>query len=274
MGVMATRPVNPRYLLCDAQQSLLRQSDIDRKRKQGDGWGIGRFEDGKPKIIKSPRPMYREKAKVRRAGERASGSALIGHVRWASNPLKLKRSELIGAAHTQPFVHGRWIFAHNGTLYIPKEVAAHLGPWKKYIRGKNDSEVLFYWLMKYLRRPLTRPAAALRQSIRGIERIWEGCRKSYPIHPYPFHGLNWVLTDGKILLAFCYTDRRGFGKSKSLCDSRECYYRLHRRITPDGVVIASEPLDEEGGWEGFRHGELLVAQRKGKRIMTRKVQVL
>ena len=83
------------------------------------------------------------------------------------------------------------------------------GPWKKYIKGKNDSEVLFYWLLKHLQGSKN-PPQAIRQAIRGIHRIWETCKKSYPIHPYPYHGLTWVLTNGKILLAFCYTDPRGF----------------------------------------------------------------
>jgi predicted glutamine amidotransferase len=270
---MSSRTVDPCYLLTDATQSLLRQSDIDRKRKQGDGWGVVWFESGKPKIIKSQRPMFRDKAHVRRAGESARGRVLIGHVRWASNPLKLKRSELIGTVHTQPFVHGKWLFAHNGTLYIPKEVAAHLGSWKRYIRGKNDSEVLFYWLLKHLGQFKT-PAKAVQQSIRGIERLWKDCKKSYPIHPFPFHGLNWVLTDGKILYAFCYTDPSGFGKSKALCDSRGCYYQLHKRITPDTVTVASEPLDTKGGWEKFRHGELLVVKKSENRIISQKLKVL
>jgi predicted glutamine amidotransferase len=260
-------------LLWRSPQSLLRQSHIDRRRKQGDGWGVGWFDQGKPKIFKSPRAMYRESHLVHRAARRTKGKTLIAHVRWASNPLKLKRSDLIGLVHTQPFSHGRWIFAHNGTLYIPKEVAAALGAWKKHIKGKNDSEVLFYWLMKYLTR-IKNPAPAVRQSIQGIHRIWEGCKKSYPIHPYPYHGLNWVLSDGKILMAFCYTDPRGFGKSKALCSPRQRYYHLQRQITPDGVTVASEPLDLTAGWEGFRHGELLIVRRQKNGFRTRQVRIL
>jgi len=216
--------------------------------------------------------MYRDKKAVRQAAERVQGKTLVGHVRWASNPLKLRHSELIGQAHTQPFTHGQWLFAHNGTLYIPKEVAAELGPWKKYIKGKNDSEVLFYWLLKHFAR---RPApAAVRQAIRGIHRIWAGCKKSYPLHPYPYHGLNWVLTNGRVLYAFCYSDPRGFGKSKALCNRRECYYQLRYRMDTGSVLVASEPLDRAPGWKGFRHGELLICRPQGKRIISRRIKVL
>src|SRR5260221_14457878 len=101
-GVISTLSIDAPYLLCDAQQWLLRQSDVDHRRKQGDGWGVGWFEGSKPKIAKSPQPMYRDKARVRTAANRANGNILIGHVRWASNPLKLKRNELIGTIHSQP----------------------------------------------------------------------------------------------------------------------------------------------------------------------------
>ena len=56
-------------------------------------------------------------------------------------------------AHTQPFSFGRWLFAHNGTLFIPREVREALGPLGRPIKGNNDSEVLFYWLMKHCRHP-------------------------------------------------------------------------------------------------------------------------
>jgi predicted glutamine amidotransferase len=273
IGAISSTKIDAENLLFKSPTSLLRQSDIDRRRKQGDGWGVGWFERTKPKIFKSPRAMYRESKLVGRAARRAKGKTLIAHVRWASNPLKLKRTNLIGFAHTQPFTFGRWIFAHNGTLYIPKEVAAALGAWRKHIKGKNDSEVLFYWLMKNFAR-IKNPAQAVRESIQGIHRIWEGCKKSYPIHPYPYHGLNWVLSDGKTLMAFCYTDPRGFGKSKALCNSREPYYRLHRQFTRNGITIASEPLDATLGWQGFRHGELLIARSEKNGFQARQVKVL
>ncbi len=271
-GAISSTKMDATYLLVGAPQSLLVQSDIDKKHKQGDGWGIGWFASGHPHILKNPRPMFRDKPGVTRASKRASGNVLVGHVRWASNPLKLKRRELIGPVHTQPFVHGNWIFAHNGTLFIPREVAAELGSWKKFIEGKNDSEVLFYWLLKHGVQKGT--PQALRRALGGLHRIWAACRKSYPIHAHPYHGLNWVLTDGRILIAFCYTDPRGFGKSKALCDRKQCYYLLHRKVTGQEVLVASEPLDKQSGWEGFRHGELLVIRRRTTTIKTRTFKVL
>ena len=54
--------VDASYLIKEAPKSLLYQSRADRKHLQADGWGIGWFENGRPRIVKSPRPIYRDKA--------------------------------------------------------------------------------------------------------------------------------------------------------------------------------------------------------------------
>ena len=118
------------------------------------------------------------------------------------------------------------------------------------------------------------PKEAVRQAFKGMDHIWSACKKRYPIHPYPYHGLNWVLTNGNILYAFCYTDPKGFGKSKALCNTRECYYQLRKKITKNLVLVASEPLDKSEGWSHFRHGELLIVKRSRDRLVVQEVQVL
>jgi predicted glutamine amidotransferase len=268
-AAFSNHSVDAEFLLRTAPQSLLLQSRVDRKQPQGDGWGVGWFEGGKPTILKSPEPMYRDSARVIRAGRKARGSTLVGHVRWASNPLKLPKHELLGPAHTQPFSHGRWLFAHNGTLYIPREVAAELGPWRKYVKGRNDSEVLFYWLLKHLHGQRN-IKTAVKQAILGLDRVWDTCRRRYPIYKYAYHGVNWVLTDGSTLIAFCYVDPRGFDKAKALCASGQPYYQLQVHKSNERVVVASEPLDRQPGWKPMRHGELLVAKktRSGIRVQT------
>lgn len=264
LGVLSTKPVDAAAWLADAPQALLRQSAVDKKRRQGDGWGAGWFEKGRPHVLKSARPMYRDPATLRRAARYARGRTLVGHVRWASNPLKLPRKQLIGLPHSQPFRHGRWLFAHNGTLYIPKEVAAELGPWARYIKGNNDSEVLFYWLMKTLVQPAARDdrwATHLRKSFKQLDAIWKRCRARYPIYKYPYHGVNWILTNGELMLAFCFVDPRGFDQGRALCHRGQPYYQLQVQLKSDRMIIASEPLTLEKDWQPVKHGELLIARR-------------
>src|SRR5689334_13319868 len=102
-GCISSHKIDADWLLSKAPQSLLRQSDIDRKRKQGDGWGFGWFEKGGPKVFKSPKPMYEElrgwNLGIRKgksffkkglpfltSNPQSRPSCVIGHVRWASNP--------------------------------------------------------------------------------------------------------------------------------------------------------------------------------------------
>jgi len=262
----------------DAPQSLLYQSRVRRKEPQKDGWGVGWFERGRPRIYKSPRPIYKDLAsphpspigggRSKAAGEAETRIAgirshcLIGHVRWASNPLKLPASHLIGMAHTQPFSFGPWLFAHNGTLLIPKEVRAALGPLGRCVKGNNDSEVLFYWLMRH---EVHRSVSHIRRAVRGLNALWKKCRKKYPLYKHPFHGFNWVLTDGRTLIAMCYVNPGGFGKAKALIRRTEPYYQLRYKHDSSGWIVASEPLDRDPGWKSMRHGQILVTDgRRGR----------
>jgi predicted glutamine amidotransferase len=274
-GIISRAPIDPAYPVLNASQSLLLQSHVSPKSKQGDGWGIGWIESGQPRILKSPRPIYRDRARLRAAIHKPEGDILLGHVRWASNPLKLPRHELIGLAHTQPFQHGRWLFIHNGTLYIPREVKAKLGAWSRYVKGRNDSEVLFYWLLKTVVHGLGQSwPVKIRSSFRQLDRIWQSCKKRYPIYKHPYHGVNWVLTNGRVFLAFCYVDPRGFDKAKALCDPRQPYYQLQVKQDNNQVVVASEPLDNTPGWKPLGHGRLLVAEKNGSRIRTKILKVM
>ena len=47
-GTLSLDPVNAPFLAIDAPFSLLYQSQIVKKRMQGDGWGLGWFENGQP----------------------------------------------------------------------------------------------------------------------------------------------------------------------------------------------------------------------------------
>jgi predicted glutamine amidotransferase len=276
-GAISTRPVDVQDNLLYAPHSLFKQSNVDKKRKQGDGWGIGWFESGEPRIFKRPQALYRDKGRVTQAGRRAGGNVAVGHVRWASNPLKLPHGRLIGLVHTQPFQHGPWIFAHNGTLYLPREVKAQLGPWARWIRGNNDSEVLFYWLLKTVASASLSPrrwARRVRASLKTLNRIGKRHRASYPLYKFPYHGLNWVLTNGKMLAAFCFVDPRGFDKGKALGNRKQPYYQLQVKETPNSLTVASEPLDRSSHWHPMRHGQLLLAVPKAGRLIIKKERVL
>src|SRR5215831_7368718 len=81
--------------------SLLQLSTADRRRRQSDGWGVGWMTRNRPHILKSPGPIYREARKVSKDIQTVFSTTTAGHIRWASNPLKLPRKALIGIHHCQ-----------------------------------------------------------------------------------------------------------------------------------------------------------------------------
>src|SRR5579872_4887448 len=105
LGTLSMTRVDALAELCSAPQSLLHQSHVDKKRPQGDGWGVGWFEKSTAHIVKSAEPMYKNRRRVLKTARGIKTQCLLGHVRWASNPLKLPKRELIGIHHSQPFQH-------------------------------------------------------------------------------------------------------------------------------------------------------------------------
>ena len=262
--------------------SLRTLSMSDRRRLQSDGWGVGWIADQGPRVMKSAGAIYHEPARVTRAINAVFSRTTVGHIRRASNPLKLPKKALAGLPHSQPFTHGRWLFCHNGTLAIPREVKAALGPWKRFVKSKNDSEVLFYWLLKTVVASAdagtpggARPAehAAARPDLAAVP-----VRASRPALPHA-PGLNWVLTDGEQLFSFCYANPDGFRQGGALGHKKQPYFALQVRNTPDARArLTSLPLrkawDVDSRWKTLGHGTLLVVRRRKNVLLHRRSHIL
>ena len=78
IAAISKDPVNAAYFLKDAPRSLVFQSSVDKKRLQGDGWGIGWFEKNRPQIFKSPKALYRDSANVLKALRKTKGNISLG----------------------------------------------------------------------------------------------------------------------------------------------------------------------------------------------------
>lgn len=249
--------------LIEAPFSMLRLSDADRKRPQKDGWGIAWVDPaGRARIVKSPDPLYSEAVSARRAAGGACSTALLGHIRAASNPKGLAQARVMGLENTQPFGDGRWAFAHNGTLQIPDAVAARLGPLRRRLRGVNDSEVFFLQFLKFLGTERD-PAAALAACARETVEVWRRVRGRYPDKESAFTGLNAVAVSRDSLLALSlYPSPRG---PRSIGRGSQPWGTMSLRRTSDRVVVASEDLDG-GRWRRLPPGTLVWARRKGGRL--------
>lgn len=255
LGLLGNPSSTAERWLVESDRALLRQADISAEQLQSDGWGIawldaagnGRFEKGVG-CANSPE----ESKRFRSAAKRAKGPVILGHLRKASNPLNLSHERLIALENSQPFGSGSILFAHNGSIPYPREVRALLGPLESEVRGVNDSEVLFWLLMRHLEED-KEPLAAYAHAVRTLQSVWTERGGSAA---GPFTGLNVLLTRGTDeIWAFCLS--RG-DHGGALFDAARPYYEMAYWSDAKELLVASEPLDSRpSAWRSLPNGHYL-----------------
>lgn len=246
-GVIANREVGIEFSFFKARtpfKSLVQSNP--------DGWGIGYYEGGVPKVFKEDIEdvggieNYRfEKVKTVRS------KIIISHVRYATSGRKTSKD-----AH--PFEYGGWIFAHNGGI----DEECIMGYLKETYRNTRtsgtDSEVYFLLIM---------------QSIQERQNILDGIKEAIEIVKScgSYTGLNFIMSDGENLYAYRDASRRFDYYSlyylKRTPDrgqpfeyiSKETRQLLHSKnlLGEEAVLVCSERLTEEG-WQEIGIGSLVV----------------
>src|SRR5690349_15920378 len=102
-AVFSDAPVRLSWPLLGTSESLVSQSRVDPRRPQRDGWGVGWYDRSRLHVLKSAGFAAEERDRIRTLMSRRKSRVALAHVRAASNPMKLPRSEIIGRAHSQPF---------------------------------------------------------------------------------------------------------------------------------------------------------------------------
>ncbi len=230
-------------VLYDPPHSLLRQSWAPRQQRFGtvnaDGYGVGWYQpDIRPEPARFRRagPMWADRSLQSLAPMVRSG-ALVAAVRSATPPAPIEET---GAA---PFTDGRWLFSLNGVVAGDlTELRRRVSPRRQAgIQGSSDAEVLFALLLDGLDRvdrpdlvdgpggPVggVSPAAALDELIATVA-----------------GRLNMLLCDGTTIWATACGDSLWW-RSTGGCDP--------------GVLVASEPLDDDMGWVAVPDRSLLTA---------------
>lgn len=137
---------DPSVPLCSAENALRFQSH-----RHPHGWGIGWYVDGIPHVRRGLLPAHADDA-FAAAGREIRSAVVIAHVRDASvGP--------VSEANTHPFVHGRWLFAHNGTVArfkdhpeVREALLAEIDPdLRARLAGDTDSERCFHLFLTRLR---------------------------------------------------------------------------------------------------------------------------
>lgn len=240
-GFQAVQPTKVECSLVHAQDALMAQSREDSEGKShGHGWGVATYADALPHVDKQAWAAYHGEH-FRKSAARAYSKTVIAHVRRATvGPPCLD--------NTHPFVHGRWVFAHNGTLpnfdLVRDAMIESIDPLhRSKIKGDTDSEFIFRYLLTLWEHEPGRPLIDTLGL--GLERIIAWCRN---IDRGAKIGLNVLWSDGEHLLGsrfgrtLWYLERDGLHEC-GICGGSH----VHRPADQDyrAVEIASQPVTDE-----------------------------
>lgn len=245
----ANEPTRVECALVQAQNALITQSRGDQEGlTHGHGWGVADYPDGVPLVEKQAWAAYHGEHFEKKAA-RIYARTVVAHVRRAT----------VGSPsieNTHPFVHGRWIFAHNGTIPgfddLRSRFLEAMDPLHRIeIQGTTDSEHVFRLLLSHW---MHRPADDLIQTVRStLEQIVGWSRE---LNPQRKVGLNVVLTDGEQLVGSRLGRTLFFIERRDVFRCRICG-RPHVHHDPKqayrAVEVASEAITDEA-WKGVPDG--------------------
>jgi glutamine amidotransferase len=234
-------PVSLRSVLVDPPHGLYRQSWAPRRQRFGtvnaDGFGVGWYVPGDPRPARYRRavPIWGDESFADLARVCSSG-ALLAAVRSAS------AGTAHGEAAVAPFAADGWLFSHNGRIdgwpSSVEPVAASLPPAALLaLDARVDSALLWALVLHRLRLGLA-PADALSEAVGALTAAGVTGR------------FNFLLTDGEVIAA-------------SAAGDTLCY-----RAAAGMVTVASEPADDEPGWQDVPDGSVVTANTSGVTVST------
>jgi len=240
-GFRANEATKVECTLVHAQNALMVQSRGDLAgQTHANGWGVATYEDHRPRIEHEAWAAYSGE-QFRRAAETIYSTTVLAHVRRATvGPSTIE--------NTHPFEHGRWSFAHNGTIpkfaVVQSRLLEAMAPeHRRAIRGQTDSEHVFHFLLSIRERE---PSMPIVECVRaGIHQIVGWCREA---DPQAAIGLNIMLTDGEELVGARHGRTLFYVERHGVYDCEICGFPHihHDPATPyRAVVVASEPITHE-----------------------------
>ena len=232
-------PVYLEALIAKPRHSLMRQSLRAEEAKtvtNGDGFGIGWYgEREEPGVYREVMPAWSDDNLLALSGTLKS-RLFFAHVRAAT-------AGGIARQNCHPFRYGRYLFMHNGQIggYAQiRRTLESLLPDEMFAarRGATDSELLFLLAVARMQRGVPVVDAML-GVLDDTMALMRGRGVDQPLR------FAAALADGQRLHAFRFA-------------SDDKPPTLYQRHVDKGVVIASEPLDDdEPGWEALSVGAVL-----------------
>jgi glutamine amidotransferase len=231
------RPAPLRELLADPPHSLLRQSWAPRRQQHGtvnaDGFGVGWYAEGDPipARYRSDYPMWTDRSFADLARVVRS-RAVLAAVRSATPGLP----HTVGAA--APFAAGPYLFSHNGVVpgwadSLAMITTVGLSGLLRTMSEEAATDSALLWVLAQQRLDAGASLAGALAAVVRLAASTAGGR------------LNLLATDGGEIVATAFGDT------------------LSYRADDRGVVVASEPYDDEPGWVDVPDRSLLHATPDG-----------
>lgn len=204
----------------------------------GDGFGVGWYGDkSEPGLYREVRPAWSDE-NLRSLCAQVRSSLFFAHVRASTGTATTR-------ANCHPFVHGEWMFMHNGQIGCFQQLRRRIEgliPDDLYPgrAGSTDSEAIF--LAALARMPAMTPVEAIVSVLADVKALMQGACICEPLR------FTAALTNGRDIYAFRWA-----------CDDKAP--TLYWRIKPKGLFVVSEPFDNERqNWNAMPQASVLVAR--------------
>jgi predicted glutamine amidotransferase len=240
------RDVAAEFWLLDAPTSIARQSEVN-----ADGYGLAALTARRGMVLIRNPVQASEDPAYRHFARRLDAAEMLVHLRYAS-------TGGVSLVNTHPFSQDGRLFAHNGVVGDLDRIEARLGSNRAMVMGDTDSERFFALITLAIREAQGDVRAGITTAVREM------------VAEYELYSLNFVLGEIGHIWALRYPEhnplhlhRRPRGGPSGIDPLDEAdaagTLRLH---SADGavaplVVIASERISDEPGWEEIQPGELI-----------------
>ncbi len=240
------RDVAADFWLLNAPDSIARQSEIN-----ADGYGLAALTAKRGMIIMRNPVEAAGDDGYQQVAQRLVAAEMVVHLRYAD-------TGGISLLNTHPFTQDGRAFAHNGVVGDLDRIEARLGSNRAMVMGETDSERFFALITLAIRDAGGDVRRGITAAVRDV------------VEEYELYSLNFVLGELGNIWAFRYPEKNplllyrreaGGASGDAELDQADAAGMLRLRSDDAAdtplVVIASEQISEEPGWEEIASGELI-----------------
>jgi glutamine amidotransferase len=260
LDTLVTKPVN----------SIIHQSFHSHERKEplnGDGFGVAWYVpelSPKPAVFRSITPAWNN-ANLASLARVTVSECILAHVRAASPGLPVTET------NCHPFSDGRYVFMHNGSIGGFRAVRRSLlqsltDEAFPAVQGSTDSELMFALFLDHHRRLAGHDASdAMAAALEAtIHHVMEAVGTAGIAEP---SFLNLAVSDGRRAVVSRFTSGPpSEAASLYLHEGKQyvCEEGVCHMVSPDigrgAVLVCSEPLSEDPGWDRVPANHLVVVR--------------